>query len=110
MGEHEIKEVSCSELKKMIDSNVDFTLLDVRNPEEFEVCNIKKSILVPFSEIEEHLDDFNKDEEYVVHCKLGGKSTEAVQMMLDKGFHNVKLLSGGLLKWSAEIEPDMKTF
>ena len=104
------KAISPQELKEKITEKSQFTLLDVREPEEFEICNIDGSILTPLSEFADHLDDFEKEAEYVLVCKQGSRSEEALEMMKDKGFLNLKNLDGGILKWAQEIERTMELY
>ena len=54
--------------------------------------------------------DLDKGKEYVVHCKMGGRSAKAVTLMLDRGFNNVKNLTGGIQDWIEEIDPSQTTY
>ena len=105
-----VTSISVHTLKTMIDNSETFTLLDVREPEEFEICHIKGSILVPLSEIEEHLPDFDTEKNYVVHCKSGQRSLKAIQTMKDMGFTSMKNLNGGIMDWATSIEPTMEKY
>ena len=102
--------ISPSDLKKKLEDKDDFILMDLREPEEFEICHIEGSILVPFSEIEDHLSDFKTDREYVVHCKTGQLSEEALKLLKDKGYVSVQTLDGGIMKWAQLIEPRMERY
>ena len=104
------KSITPQELKEKITLREPLTLLDVREPEEFEICHIDGSILTPFSEISDHLPDFNKDDEYVVICKQGARSEEALKLMKKKGFVNLKNLDGGIMKWAKDIERTMELY
>ena len=106
----DIVEVSCLDLKKKMDDNDDFVLLDVREPEEFEVCMIPGSILIPLSEIEDHLEELDKEANYILHCKMGGRSTKAAYIMKENGFEHVSSLSGGIYQWAQDIEKDMQLY
>ncbi|RAP29464.1 hypothetical protein DID78_03660 [Candidatus Marinamargulisbacteria bacterium SCGC AG-343-D04] len=103
-------EISPNDLKQRIDDKEDFVLMDVREPEEFEICHINGSILVPFSEFEDHLPDFSREREYVLHCKTGDTSEEALSVLKKKGFLSVKTLEGGIMKWAELIEPRMEKY
>lgn len=98
-----IAELSCTELKQKLENEDTFYLFDVRKPEEFENGHIDSAILIPFPELSEHLDDFDKDAEYVVNCGMGGVSAEAVLLMKDEGFNNVKSVSGGYHQWTIDV-------
>ena len=97
-------------LKEMISKKDDFMLLDVREPEEFEICNINPSILVPLTEFEDHLQDFDFYRTYVVYCKEGFRSVKAIHKMLDVGFQSLINLDGGILNWGEHIEPLMEIY
>ena len=90
-----VSELSCAKLKQKLENQDVFYLFDVRTPDEFENGHIDSAILIPFNELGEHLDDFDKEAEYVVNCGMGGVSAEAVELMKGEGFKNVKSVTGG---------------
>ena len=102
--------VTVYELKDMLDEEGNFILIDVREPEEFEICHIDGAVLVPLSEIEEHLEDFDPERQYIVHCKSGKRSEEAIKIMKGKGFGFLKNLEGGILSWADNIEMKMEKY
>ena len=101
----DIQEISCNDLRIKLVNKDDFFLIDVREPEEFEGGFIPGAVLVPLEELTEHLADFDKEGFYVVNCKMGGRSAEAVLVMMDAGFTNVKSLIGGHQRWEMEYGP-----
>ena len=78
--------------------------------EEFEICHIDGSILVPLSEIEEHLEDFDPERDYVIHCKSGNRSLKAIEIMSSKGFSSLRNLEGGITSWADNIETKMEKY
>lgn len=106
----EIQEITCRDLKSKIDTNEEFVLIDVREPEEFEVCHIPGSILIPLSELEDHLDELDKEADYVIHCKMGGRSLKAAMVMKEFGFKKVINLTGGIYQWAQDIDKDMQLY
>lgn len=96
------EEISSSELNEKFAKGDDFFIIDLRDPEDFGADHIPNSILIPLAELEEHLDDFDPSAEFVIHCKMGGKSVQAIDSMKEKGFQNVKVLSGGIQHWNLE--------
>jgi hydroxyacylglutathione hydrolase len=98
-----LSELSCVELKQKLENSEEFYLFDVRKPEEFESGHIDSAILIPFTELGEHLDDFDKEAEYVVNCGMGGVSAEAVILMKSEGFKNVKSVAGGYHQWTIDV-------
>ena len=105
-----MKQITVFQLKEKLDNKEKFILLDVRDPEEFELCNINGSILVPLSEIDDHLPDFKKDAQYVVHCKSGRRSAEAIEIMTGNGFKDCTNLEGGILQWAGSIDRHMEKY
>lgn len=106
----DMKEVTVSELKKMIDNKEDFQLIDVREPHEFDICNIQAE-LIPLSEIPNAVDKISKDKKVVVHCRSGSRSGNAIKW-LEKNyqFENLYNLKGGVLAWADEIDPSMTKY
>ena len=98
-----VPEISVHKLKEKIDANEEFALIDVRVESEYEICNINGK-LIPLNTLDEHFDQLDKSAEYVVHCKMGGRSARAVEQMQDFGFTNVVNLAGGILEWIDEID------
>lgn len=97
------------DLKQRIDSAATFTLLDVRQPHEYEICNLRGT-LIPLGELPQRQGELPRDAEIIVHCKMGGRSAKAVQWLRDQGFENVFNLRGGINAWSKEIDPEVPTY
>ena len=110
VNDKKIEEIDVFSLKRKISERENFILLDVREPEEFEICHIDGSILVPLSELDDHLRDFDLNRDYVVYCKEGDRSLKAINQMSDFGFRNLYNLNGGVLKWAEIIEPTMEFY
>jgi rhodanese-related sulfurtransferase len=106
----DINEISVHELKFKLDNNENFVILDVRGYDEYADVNLEGSILIPLPELESRLDELDKDVEYVVHCKLGGRSARAVALLQANGFENVVNLAGGITAWAQEIDPHMRLY
>jgi rhodanese-related sulfurtransferase len=105
-----MKEKSVSELKAMIDGGDDFQLIDVREPHEYEICNISKAVLIPMNEVPDHLSEISKTKPVVVQCKAGGRSARIVQYLESQGYDNLYNLHGGILAWADEIDTDMPKY
>ena len=105
-----MKEKTVSELKQMMDSGADFQLIDVREPHEFEICNLKGE-LIPMGEVPEHLDKISKDIPVVIHCRSGARSGRICQYLeAEHGYTNLFNLKGGILAWADEIDPGMSKY
>ncbi|MCC7054311.1 MAG: molybdopterin-synthase adenylyltransferase MoeB [Gemmatimonadaceae bacterium] len=83
------------------------TLLDVREPGEWEIVNLAEhgARLIPLATLGEHCGDLDREALTVVHCKAGGRSARAVRQLEEAGFTQVWNLDGGILAWSDEVDP-----
>ena len=94
--------ITTSELRTLLAGNFDGMLIDVREPNEYATAHIEGSRLTPLKTLPEELDSLPRDREILVHCKSGGRSAKAVQLLLDHGFTRVKNVTGGIDAWLAE--------
>jgi adenylyltransferase/sulfurtransferase len=94
----------------MMHSGVDFQLIDVREPHEFEICNLGGE-LIPQGQIPQQVDKVSKSKQVIIHCRSGARSGNMVQW-LEKNhqFENLYNLKGGILAWAREIDPSMPTY
>jgi len=104
-----MKEVTVRELKAMMDSGEDIQVIDVREQNEYEFCNIGAEH-IPMGEIIQKADQLSKDKKVIIHSKSGGRSGNVVNALTARGFNNVANLQGGILAWSAEIDPSIPTY
>lgn len=105
-----MKEVTVQELKNMMDSGADFQLIDVREPHEYDICNLGGE-LIPQADIPGNVDRISKDKQVVVHCRSGARSGNMVQWLeKNHGFTNLYNLKGGVLAWAKEVDPSMPTY
>jgi molybdopterin/thiamine biosynthesis adenylyltransferase/rhodanese-related sulfurtransferase len=109
-NQQSMKEVTVQELQKLKDSGADFQLIDVREPYEYDICNLEGE-LIPMSEIPNNVDKIARDKKVVIHCRSGKRSGDML-LWLEKnhGFENLYNLKGGILAWSREIDPEMPTY
>lgn len=98
----EMKELSVQELYYLKTAGADFQLIDVREPYEFEIANLKGD-LIPLSILKEKTDLISKTKQVVVHCKSGARSAQAVTILEKLGYENVWNLTGGILAWERDI-------
>jgi glyoxylase-like metal-dependent hydrolase (beta-lactamase superfamily II)/rhodanese-related sulfurtransferase len=91
------------ELRKKMDEGGKFILLDVREPEEFEVANIGGT-LISMRELPKRFTELNTADEIIVYCHSGGRSQRAVEFLYEKGFTRVKNLIGGIDAWSTTVD------
>jgi len=84
-----------------------YKVIDVRTPEEFSEGFIEGAVNINFfdPEFKANVDKLDKEGNYLVYCKSGGRSKKALHLMKDIGFINVYSLTGGIKAWSAEGKP-----
>ncbi len=105
-----MKEVTVQELKALIDSGADFQLIDVREPHEYDICNLGGE-LIPQGEIPHQVEKVSKDRQVILQCRSGARSGNMVQWLeKNHGFTNLYNLKGGILAWAREIDPAMPTY
>jgi molybdopterin/thiamine biosynthesis adenylyltransferase/rhodanese-related sulfurtransferase len=108
--------ISVKDLKSMLDARDrgedDFVLIDVREPGEYEIVQIPGSILIPKGDFMDGsaLADLPTDKRVVLHCKVGGRSAEALAVVKGAGFSDAVHVGGGVLAWVNQIEPDKPTY
>lgn len=95
-----IAELSPKALKHLLESNEDFFLIDVREPEEHEEGHIRRSILIPLGTLAEKIKGIKKDKPVVLYCHLGPRSRAACDILQELGYTNVKVLKGGFDEWA----------
>ena len=97
--------IDALELKQKLDRGDNFTLIDVREPHEYQIARIPGAKLIPLGELSKHLSELNPNAEIVAHCKTGGRSQKAVDLLKQNGFKNVRNMTGGITAWSDKVDP-----
>ena len=103
-------QISVTELKQRLDQGESVFVLDVRNPPEIEICRIAGSTVIPLGDLPSRFQELDPDQEMVVHCKSGVRSSKAIAFLTQQGFRNLKNLQGGILEWASTIDPAMPTY
>ena len=96
-----MKNISADEAHKLIEENSDIVILDVRTPQEFEKGNIDRSVNIDFysENFREELNKLDKNETYLIYCRSGYRSSEALNIMKDLGFKKLLNMEGGIISW-----------
>ena len=105
-----VPEVTVEQLKSKMDRGDDFFLLDVREPNEYQICRIDGSKLIPLGELAQRTGELDKNREMIVHCKMGGRSAKAVSLLQERGFNRVSNLKGGILAWIDRVDPSQTKY
>lgn len=85
-------------------------IIDVRSAEEYAICAIPDSLLIPLAELPYRLHEINRNTEVIIYCKSGIRGSKAVSLLNDEGFPQVKNLAGGIKAWAAEVDEAMPTY
>ena len=103
-------ETTVEDLKRRIDTNEDVFLLDVREPQEYQICSIPGSRLIPLGDLPGRLQELEGRRNVIVHCKSGVRSAKAVTLLREAGFRDAKNLKGGILAWIDRIDPSLAKY
>src|ERR1700675_4344244 len=102
-------DIQVEELKKRLDAGEDLFVLDVREPHEYQICNIGGH-LIPLNDLPNRMNELDSSREIVVHCKMGGRSAKAVAFLQQSGFTKVHNLAGGITAWAERVDPKVPKY
>jgi sulfur-carrier protein adenylyltransferase/sulfurtransferase len=103
-------DITAVELKQRLDRGDKLTLVDVREPNEYQINRIPGTVLIPLGEVPRRYAELDKDAEIVVHCKMGGRSAKAADFLRSVGFTRVLNLKGGILDWIDKVDPSQPKY
>jgi sulfur-carrier protein adenylyltransferase/sulfurtransferase len=110
LGVTTMREITPTELKAKLDRGDNFLLIDVREPNEFELCRIPTATLIPLGTIPQRMGELDPDAEIVVQCRSGKRSADALMFLQANGFTNLTNLKGGILAWADEVDPTIAKY
>jgi molybdopterin/thiamine biosynthesis adenylyltransferase/rhodanese-related sulfurtransferase len=105
-----VPEIEPAHLAARLAAGEPVDVVDVREPHEWAIARIPGARLIPLAALETRLGELSQDREIVVHCKVGGRSAQAVRRLRAAGFRNVVNLAGGIQRWSSEVDPSIPTY
>jgi adenylyltransferase/sulfurtransferase len=108
----EIPEMTVTELKERLDRGDPLTIVDVREPHEWEIGNLEEygARLIPLGSLPDRLDEIPQDEEIVLQCRSGARSGKALGYLREHGYERLHNLRGGILAWADEIDPSIPKY
>jgi sulfur-carrier protein adenylyltransferase/sulfurtransferase len=109
-GDESAYEITPEELKARMDRGDQLTIVDVREPHEYEISRLPNSRLIPLGQISSRMHELNSADEIVVHCKMGGRSAKAVKLLREAGFKKIKNLTGGIDLWAQKVDPSVPRY
>jgi adenylyltransferase/sulfurtransferase len=108
-GDLHVPEMTARELKQRLEQGDDLFILDVREPHEYQICNLKGH-LIPLGELPRRVHELDSSHEIVAHCRSGKRSAQAVDFLRKAGFRKIYNLRGGILSWSTEVDPTVARY
>jgi sulfur-carrier protein adenylyltransferase/sulfurtransferase len=103
-------DITPEELCVYFDEHKPIFILDVRNPEEYQIVRMPNSKLIPLPELPARFKELDPNQEIVVHCKSGMRSQKAIQFLRQQGFTKLRNLKGGILAWVEMIDPTLPKY
>jgi adenylyltransferase/sulfurtransferase len=104
-----VPQIEPEELHRRLNRGDDIFVLDVREPHEYQICNLGGHLL-PLRDLPQRISELDSSREIVVHCKSGERSTKAVALLRSSGFHKVLNLAGGITAWSDKVDPSVPKY
>jgi molybdopterin/thiamine biosynthesis adenylyltransferase/rhodanese-related sulfurtransferase len=105
----DVPEIAPRELYQRLQSGEDIFILDVREPHEYQICNLG-GYLIPLGELPRRVHELDSARTIVAHCRSGKRSAEAVDFLRRVGFARVWNLRGGILAWADEVDPTVPKY
>jgi adenylyltransferase/sulfurtransferase len=105
----QVPEIAPRELKARLERGDDLFILDVREPHEYQICNLN-GYLIPLGELPRRVHELDSSREIVAHCRSGKRSADAVEFLRKAGFRRTLNLKGGILAWSDEVDPSVPKY
>ena len=104
-------EVTVQDMKKALDDpKLGIKVIDVREPDEYEIAHVEGVPLLPLSQIQQRFTELDPNQQYYLHCKVGVRSLKALDFLREQGFKYVKSVKGGITAWSEEIDSNVPRY
>jgi rhodanese-related sulfurtransferase len=106
-----LPEITATELKRRLDEGDDIQIVDVREPNEYQYARLPNSIHIPLGQIINRMSEIDATRDTVVHCKMGGRSAKAIEVLKRAGFTGqLTNLKGGITAWSNDVDPSVPKY
>ena len=104
------RDITSVELNERLQRGDPVLVLDVREPQEYQINRIQGSTLIPLGELGQRYAELDADQEIVTQCKSGMRSAKAADFLRQKGFRRVRNLKGGILDWIDKVDPSQPKY
>ena len=105
-----VPSLTVEELKEKQDRGESVTLLDVREPHEWQISDLPASVKIPLGALPQRFAELSRDDVLVVYCRSGGRSAQAVRFLRQMGYAKAKNLVGGINHWAEAIDASMRKY
>jgi molybdopterin/thiamine biosynthesis adenylyltransferase/rhodanese-related sulfurtransferase/molybdopterin converting factor small subunit len=107
-----MREMTVTELKERLDRGDKLTIIDVREPHEWQIANLEGygAKLIPLGQVGQRVNEINPDDEIVMQCKMGGRSAKAYEVLERAGYKNLWNLKGGITAWADQVDRSMPKY
>ena len=92
-------DITIEQAKLLIESKPSLIILDVRRQDEYDIGHIERAIIIPVDELEDRLDELSKNDELLVYCRTGNRSSSAVNILQSNGFTMIFHMKDGITGW-----------
>jgi len=108
--QNQVKSITVAELKARLDAGQAITIVDVREPHEWEISALEGSLKIPKGQVVARAAEIPKDREVVMQCKTGVRSRDSILMLQKLGYTNLVNLTGGINAWAREIDHSLPVY
>lgn len=111
-GSNAIPKITPAELKQRLDAGEKLTIIDVREPFEWDIANLGDfgARLIPLDQVLDRKTEIDPDTDAVVHCRSGSRSAGAIRQLRAHGYQRLMNLEGGIRAWAEDVDPSMPTY
>jgi adenylyltransferase/sulfurtransferase len=104
--------ITVEELKSRLDRGEAPTIIDVREPHEWDIVNLAEqgARLIPLGQIIERMSELDSADDIVLHCRSGVRSAKALRQLREAGFRKLRNLDGGILAWAERVDPSLPRY
>lgn len=96
-------DINVKELKARLDRGETPQIIDVREPNEYDICRIPGARLIPLAQLPQYVHELDPDREVILHCKSGGRSARAASFLRSRGFRRI-------LAWIDQVDPTQRKY
>jgi adenylyltransferase/sulfurtransferase len=109
--QEQLEEITAPGLKRRIEVGDEIQIIDVREPNEYEIARIPGTTLIPLGQLANRMDEIDPSKDTIVHCKMGGRSAKAIAALKRAGFPGRLInLKGGITAWSNEVDASVPKY